>query len=371
MRILFYILQKEFTQIFRNKGMLPIIFVLPLVQMLILVFAATFEIKRVDMVVVDQDHSSSARQLIDRIRANKLFVINAYPATSSEAEEMIQANKTDLALVIPHDFDKKVALRQNAEIQILVDAINGNAAQLGSNYLTNIVSDFNRDLQLRQSNVNQPRPAVIQAEPSFWFNAELNYRHYMAPGILVVLITVVGMFLGGMNLVREKELGTIEQINVTPIRKWQFIAGKLLPFLLLGLFELTFGLLIAKLVFGLPIRGSLVLLFLIAAVYLVLVLSIGLYISTESDTQQQVTFVSYFMMMIFILLSGLFTPVESMPVWAQRIDYVNPLYYFVKVMRSVILKGSDLREVIWEFAALAGFATLMFSLAIVRYRKTS
>lgn len=371
MRILFYILQKEFTQIFRNKGMLPIIFVLPMMQMLVLVFAATFEIKQVDMLIVDNDHSPSSIQLTHQIMGNKLFRVNAFPSSATEAEQIIQASKSDLALVIPHDFDKKITLHQSPDVQILVDAINGNAAQLGSAYLSNIIRDFHKSILMQQRMAGASTPSTVVVESSFWYNETLNYRHYMAPGILVILITVIGMFLGGMNLVREKELGTIEQINVTPIRKWQFLAGKLLPFLLIGLFELAFGLTLAKLVFGIPIRGSLILLFGMAAIYLVMVLSIALYISTISDTQQQVTFVNYFMMMIFILLSGLFTPVESMPLWAQRIDYLNPLYYFVKIMRGVILKGAGIAEIFNEFVALLSFAIGLFSLAIWRYRKTS
>lgn len=371
MKILLYILQKEFTQIFRNKGMLPIIFVLPMVQMLVLVFAATFEIKVVDMVIVDNDHSTSSRQLTQQIIGNKLFRINAYPASASEAEMMIQANKTDLALVIPHHFDRNITLHQKPDIQILVDAINGNAAQLGSSYLSSIIRDFHQSILIKQKSPEMREAQIIQVESSFWYNAELNYRHYMAPGILVVLITIIGMFLGTMNLVREKEIGTIEQINVTPIKKWQFLLGKLMPFLLIGLFELAFGLTIAKIVFAIPIRGSLPLLFGMATVYLLLVLSIGLFISTISDTQQQVTFVSYFTMMVFLLMSGLFTPVESMPHWAQLIDLGNPLYYFVRIMRGVILKGAHFVDIYNDFLALAIFAIAMFSLAILRYRKTN
>lgn len=371
MRILFYILQKEFIQIFRNKGMLPIIFVLPMVQMLILVFAATFEIKQVDMMIVDLDHSPASRQLTNQIMGNKLFRMNAFPTSATEAEQMIQASKSDLALVIPRDFDKKITLHQNPDVQILVDAINGNAAQLGSAYLSNIIRDFHKSILMQQKVAGAPEASVVEIESSFWYNPTLNYRHYMAPGILVVLITVIGMFLGSMNLVREKELGTIEQINVTPIKKWQFIAGKLMPFLLIGLFELIFGLTLAKIVFNIPFVGSFPLLFGISAVYLVLVLSAGLYFSTISDTQQQVTFVVYFLMMVFLLMSGLFTPVESMPTWAQNIDRFNPLFYFVRIMRGIVLKGAGISEIFNDFLALLAYAVGMFSLAIWRYRKTS
>jgi len=371
MKTLFYILQKEFIQIFRNKGMLPIIFVMPIVQLMVLVFAATFEVKRVDMAVVDNDHSVSSQQLISRIENNKMFHVNYIAQSQEEAESLIQRNKIDLALCIPKDFDKKLTTSNHPDLQLLVDAIVGNSAQLGSAYLSSIIMDFNKDVMVKKGLVGAAQGGTIETINSFWFNSELNYKYYMAPGILVILITVIGMNLGGMNLVREKELGTIEQINVTPILKWQFIAGKLIPFLLIGLFDLAFGLTIARLLFDLPIRGSLFLLFGMASIYLMLVLSIGLYISTESDTQQQVTFVSYFLMTIFILMSGLFTPVESMPLWAQRIDLLNPLYYFIKIMRGVILKGAELHDIWFEFLAMLGFASTMFTLAVVRYKKTN
>lgn len=371
MRTLFYILQKEFTQIFRNKSMLPVIFVMPLVQMLILVFAATNELTRVDLAIVDYDYSMSSRKLVAEITGNPFFKVRQNITGTPEAEDLLMRNKIDLALVIPHDFDKDIATTSKSEVQVLVDAINGSAAQLSFGYLSNVINSYSKGILIKAPTQGQEPFRNIEIRPTYWFNPELIYKYYMAPGILVILITVIGIMLGGMNLVREKEMGTIEQINVTPIQKWQFISGKLLPFLLIGLFDLGFGLLVAKLAFSIPIRGSLFLLFGLAAIYLSLVLSIGLFISTISDTQQQATFTVFFMMVVFILMSGLFTPVESMPDWAQKLDYANPLYYFVKIMRSVILKGSGFFDIFNEFAALSVYAMIMFGLAVFRYRKTS
>jgi ABC-2 type transport system permease protein len=371
MRTLFYILQKEFTQIFRNKSMLPIIFVMPLVQMLILVFAATNELPQVDLAIVDFDHSASSRKLVAEITGNPFFKVRQNLANTEEAEDLLMRNKINLALIIPQSFDKDLTINKKTNVQILVDAINGNAAQLSLSYLSNVIGSFSQKVLINTNTNQRGQIKSIIIKPTFWFNPQLNYKFYMAPGILVVLITVVGMLLGGMNLVREKELGTIEQINVTPLKKWQFIAGKLLPFLVIGLFDLGFGLLVARLAFNIPIRGSLFLLFGMAAIYLVLVLSWGLFISTISDTQQQATFVAFFSLIVFIMMSGLFTPVESMPDWAQKLDFINPLYYFVKIMRSIILKGSNFADIFNEFAALSAFAVSMFGLAIFRYKKTS
>lgn len=367
MKILLYILQKEFTQIFRNKAMLPIIFLMPIFQLVVLVFAASFEVKHVDMAVVDLDHSTSSAKLILRIENNSIFYIKEMAPTQELAEDLIRRNKVDMVLCIPKDFDKKLSTGTNPDVQILADAIVGNSAQLGSAYLTQIIGDFNREVNV----VKNPQAKSINVVSSYWFNEELNYKIYMAPGILVVLITVVGMLLGAMNLVREKELGTIEQINVTPIQRWQLISGKLIPFLIIGLFELAFGLTIAHILFGMPMRGSLFLLFGSTTIYLTFVLSLGLFLSTISDTQQQVAFAGFFFMIVFIMMSGLFTPVESMPQWAQYLDRINPLYYFVKILRGIILKGAQINDIKTELITLFCFAVSVFSLAILRYRKRS
>ena len=339
--------------------------------MLVLVFAATNELRQVDVAIVDLDESTVSRKLVNEINGIPFFKVHQNLVNANEAEDLLMHNKVDLSLIIPKNFDKDLVTSGRADVQILVDAINGSAAQLSFVYLSSVISAYNQKIMLQTSAIGATPGKQIVIKPTYWYNQQLNFKFYMAPGILVVLITVIGMLLGGMNLVREKELGTIEQINVTPIKKWQFIAGKLLPFLAIGLFDLAFGLFVARLAFGIPIRGSMPLLFGLASIYLVLVLSLGLFISTISDTQQQATFVTFFMLIVFILMSGLFTPVESMPDWAQKMDYFNPLYYFVKIMRSVILKGSNLYEIFNEFLALSGFAIFIFSMAIFRYRKTS
>jgi ABC-2 type transport system permease protein len=204
---------------------------------------------------------------------------------------------------------------------------------------------------------------------SFWYNPELNYQVFMLPGILVILVTIIGMFLPALNLVREKEIGTIEQINVSPIKKYQFIAGKLVPFLIIGLFELSFGLAFGKLVYAIPLEGNLLLLFGFASVYLMAALGMGLFISASSSNQQQVMFMSFFFLLTFILMSGIFTPVESMPHWASWVNIVNPFAYFMKVIRMVLLKGSTFADIRHEFFSMLLFAAGILSLAVWRYRK--
>ncbi len=350
--------------------MLRIMVIIPIIQLLILVYAASFEVTRIDMAIVDSDHSSSSARLINKIKNNALFHVNHYVATQDEAENLIQRSKIDIALCIPKDFERKLINYNQPDVQLLADAIVGNSAQLGAAYLSNIIMDFNKEVLVERMG-GLPKNNQINIVHSFWYNVDLNYKIYMAPGILVVLLTIIGMMLGAANLVREKELGTIEQINVTPIQRWQLLLGKLIPFLVIALVELVIGLTLSYIVFNMPIRGSLLLLFGSATIYLILVLSLGLFMSTISETQQQVTFASFFFLMIFIMLSGLFTPVNSMPDWAQKINWFNPLYYFIKIMRGVILKGASLVDIWKDFTALSVFSFSMFTLSVLRYKKTT
>lgn len=371
MKTIWYILQKEFRQIFRNKTLLPMIFWVPLMQMLILVFAATFDMKKIDMTVIDNDLSETSRQLIAKFDAIPFYNVEHAALEISKGEELLLEDSTDIVLVIPSGMEKKLIRENNVSLQLLVNAIEGNSAQLIYSYSSQIISHYNRKLIAEMMGIpNFVSPARVNITQRYWYNEKLDYKWYMAPGILAVLVTIIGMFMSGMNLVREKELGTIEQLNVTPIKKYQFIIGKLVPFWVIGLFELAFGLIIARVVFNLPVEGSLILLFAFAGLYLISVLGLGLFISTVTHTQQQVMFMNFFFMLIFILMGGIFTPVESMPEWAQTINHINPVYYFMRIMRHVILKGSGLFDLMKELTGLSILGIGFLSLAIWRYRKT-
>ena len=372
MRTILLFIRKEFLQIFRNKGMLPIIFIMPIIQLLILSNAADFEIKNIRTVIVDFDQSSLSRGLTQKILHNDHFNVVANEFSEKTALKWFDAEKARLILRIPRGFEKSLMKQSSVKVQLLINAIDGAAAGVIFAYTTSLLATFNKQVTEECFNFYDLEPnQSIHIEPSYWFNPELNYKTYMVPGILVLLITMVGAFLSGMNIVREKEIGTIEQINVTPIRKYQFVIGKLLPFWFLALFELSFGLAIAKLVFNIPIVGSLGVIYLFASVYLILILGIGLFISTLADTQQQAMFLAWFTLIVFILLSGLFTPIEAMPEWAQRFTEFNPVAYFVRVIRMVMLKGAGLAE-IWKYLLfLFGYAVIVLGLATWRYRKTA
>jgi len=372
MRTILYIIQKEFLQVFRNKSMLPIIFVVPVVQLIILVNAATFEMKNIRVSVVDLDLSGTSRKLVAKFSGSPFYKIQPGSFSYQDAEREMKAGNNDMILQIPLGFEKKLMKEGKASVQFVINAINGQSAGLTNAYSTMILLDYNREVVLEN-----PNPAVmagfksIQTDYSYWYNPKLNYKTYMVPGILVLLVTIIGLLLSGMNIVREMEIGTIEQINVTPINKIQFIAGKLLPFWIIGLFELAFGLSVGKLLFNIPMEGNLGLIFMSASVYLFVILSFGLLISTITHTQQQAMLVSFFFMVVFILMSGLFTSIESMPQWAQNLDKLNPLMYFIKIMRMVLLKGSDFKDISHLFWSLVVYACCSLSLAILRYRKVS
>ena len=370
MKTIFYLLQKEFRQLRRNRTMLPIIFVVPVVQLLVLAFAVTFEIKNINLVILDQDHTVISRQLVSKFQAPPFYHITAFPLNYREAEEYLKTGKANQILIIPPRFERGLTTESKASVQLISNAIDGSAAAIMNAYGTSIVADFNRDILVDLTGGADIRPP-FDIRYSYWFNPELNYKTYMVPGILVLLVTIIGMFLSSMNVVREKEMGTIEQINVSPIKKYQFVIGKLLPFWFVALFDLAFGLALAKLVFNIPVVGSLWLIFGVASVYLLAVLGIGLFISTLVNTQQQAMFVAWFFAVVFIMMSGLFTPVDSMPQWAQNINIINPIAYFIKMMRMIKLKGSEFRDILQPFMAVAVYALVSLSLAVWRYRKVA
>jgi len=371
MRTTFYVIQKEFIQVRRNKTMLRMILMIPILQMLVLVFAATYDIKNINIFLVDQDLSSTSRKLAAKLDASPFFTIVNASFNSDEGERELLRNKAHMVLVIPDDFERKLVRDDKASLQLLVNAIDGSAAQLSYSYAASVIRDFNKSIIADWKGLPDFKaPYQINSYARFWYNNELEYKWYMAPGILAILVTLIGLFLSGMSLVKEKELGTIEQLNVTPIKKIQFITGKLIPFIIIALFDLAFGLLIARLAFNLPIEGSLLLIFGLSIIYLIGILGLGLFISTVVDTQQQVMFVTYFFMMIFILMGGIFTPVDSMPHWAQTINEANPVYHFMRIMRMVVLKGSEFPNLIHEFIALCIIGITFLTLAVWRYRKT-
>lgn len=371
MKVLRAIIRKEFIQIFRDRTMLPIILIVPFVQLVVLVYAATLEMKNIEMVVVDQDRTVSSRTLISHFYGSPFFTVTNQPDNNRpETEAKLLSGKADMVITIPEGFESDLVNGEAVQVQFEVDAINATAAGLSNAYASDVLRDFATELAGQRAIPGMVLPKHINIIPSYWYNPDLNYKIYMLPGILVVLVTLIGSFLTAINIVREKEMGTIEQINVTPVKKYQFILGKLIPFLIIALCELAFGLTFGHFVFKLPIEGNLLVLFGFATVYLLVALGFGLLLSTLADTQQQVMFLMFFFLLTFILMSGIFTPVESMPDWAIWLNTINPLAYFMRVIRMVLLKGSGVADIIKEGLSLLIYGTLLLSLAVWRYRKT-
>lgn len=372
MRTLKFLLQKEFRQIFRDKSILRMIFIMPAMQLIVLPWAADYEIKNINIVVVDHDQSSYTQQLVTKITASGYFRLDKYTASYKDAMHEIENDNADIILEIPASFENDLVKTSSANLFLAANAINGVKAGLGSSYLQTIIRDFNNEIRMQW--IQQPRfntAANIDIRYSNWFNPLMDYKSFMVPGILAILVTMVGSFLAAMNIVKEKEIGTIEQINVTPIKKYHFILGKLIPFWVLGLVILSIGFLIAFFGYGILPVGSFFAIYVFAAVYLLAVLGLGLLISTYSSSQQQAMLFSFFMMMIFVLLSGLYTPINSMPVWAQWITKFNPVSYFIEVMRMVVLKGSSLFDIRYNLFIILAFAVVLNTWAVLSYRKRS
>lgn len=371
MKTIIFIIQKEFKQIFRNKGMLPLLFGLPLLQLVILSNAATFEIKNIKFGYIDHDHSSSSREIISKFRASDYFKIVGEFSDINSAIKQMELGTVDAILEIPNQFEHNLLKSKINSLSVSINAIDGAAAGIENVYISQIIKDYNHSIQMKlyQQERQISKPVNVMTIPSFWYNNTLNYKTFMVPGILVLLVTMLTLFLSAMNIVREKEIGTLEQINVTPIRKYQFIIGKLFPFWIIGLFVLSVGLIISKVIFNVPMLGNMALLYLFAGVYLLVVLGIGLFISNFTDTQQQAMFIAWFFMVIFILMSGLFTPIESMPYWAQKLTLLNPIRYFVEVIRMIMLKGAAFSDVQLHLIVITFYAFLINGIAVWSYKK--
>jgi len=378
MRRILVLAWTEVLHVVRDRATLAQALLIPLVQLLVLANAATFEIRDTPTYVVDQDHTNASRGLVTRFAASGNFTIVGASPSPEAANERLLAGDVTMVLTIPRDFERDLVRTRAATVQLVVNAEKGMAAGIVQFYASRILVRYAEEiaptLGTLAASTGSDRPpqrgvAQLDVRTRAWFNPTLDYRHYMVPGILVALVTLIGTLLTAQNIAREKELGTLEQLNVTPITRGQFIAGKLLPFWVLGMFELSAGLLLGRVVFGVPVLGSPFLLLGVSAIYLVAALGIGLWISTIVETQQQAMFVTFFVMMIYLLMSGLFTPIDSMPRWVQIVAELNPVRHFVAISRAVLVKGATFREIQQPLLILVVFAAVVFTLAVRQYSK--
>ena len=368
-----YLIEKEFKQIRRNSFLPRLIIMLPIMIMLVLPWAANQEIKNLKLSVIDHDRSAFSKRLIQKATASGYFELADISPTYNTAMQSIESGNADMVLEIQDDFETNLMKEGVGRVMISANSVNGTKGSLGSSYLSTILNDYAAELR----DEYHDQPSNSGALPSFSihtqykFNPRLDYKVFMIPAMMVMLLTILTGFLPALNIVGEKESGTIEQINVTPVKKILFVLAKLIPYWIIGLVVLSLCIGIGALVYRLYPVGSLFTIFLFTSLYILVVSGMGLVISNYSDNMPQAMFVMFFFIMVFILTSGLFTPVSSMPDWAQKITWFNPLKYFMQVMRLVFLKGSSLHEMIPQFLALCGFAITLNAWAIVSYKKSN
>lgn len=374
MRTIWYLIQKETLQVLRDRVMLFQILAIPVVQLLLITNAATFEVRQATVHLVDTDNTQTSRRIAEAFEASNRFEVRERSSDAAVAGRSLHADQVDLVLRIPKNLDHDMAGPSSPAVQLIVGGEKASAGVVqsyASQILQDVAADLRTEVQIRaQTPSSTANPARLDVRSRLWYNPALDYENYMAPAILTILVTIIGTLLAAQNIAREKEIGTIEQLNVTPLTRGQFIAGKLLPFWGLGILEFAAGLGIAELAFDIPMQGSLPLLFGVTAIYLVTALGIGLWISTAVETQQQAMFVTYFVLVLYLFMSGLFTPVSSMPTWAEWIAELSPLKHFIEIVRRVLMKGAGPLDIWQPTVILVVYGAVISTVAVRQYSKT-
>lgn len=374
MKTLKYLIEKEFKQMFRNTLIPKMIVMYPVMVLLVFPWAISFEIKNIRVDVVDHSKSVYSQRLTDKVAASHYFILNDTPPDYRTALQNMERGETDLILEIPASFDRDMVKIRSSGVGVAVNSVNGTQGLLGSNYMMQIVNDFSANLRSelmhtipRQAST-RPIPQ-IQVVPQYRFNPEMDYKNFMIPGFMALLLTLICGILPALNIVSEKETGTIHQINVTPVSKIGFIIAKLIPYWVVGMIIMLISITVAWLMYGLcPPTGILTVLF-AGIVFIFSISGMGIIISNYSETMQQASFLVMFFILIIILLSGMFTPVSGMPVWAQLIASANPFTYLTSSLRMLYLNGSTLRDVSGNLLILGIFALILNGWAVLSYRK--
>jgi drug efflux transport system permease protein len=369
--------RKEFIQVFQDPRMVAILFVAPLIQTFLFGYAVTTDVRNVGIAIMDRNLTSESRLLTEAVLNSGYFNLIETPLSDNDIERALVSGEADVVLVVPDTYADDLAHGRTATVQLLLDGAESNSANVAAGYLGKILAAqgagfIERRLDQLAAKTGGARraPPIIEAETRFRFNPELKSAWYMVPGILGMIMLVITMLMTSLAITREREVGTMEQLIVTPIRPYELLAGKMLPFALIGLVDVTLILLIAVGHFGLPIVGSIGLLYLATAVFLFTTLGMGLLISTVSQTQQQALFVGFLVMMPAILLSGFMFPLDNMPIEAQYLTYANPLRYYLVIVRGVILKGNGWAELAPQFGMMFALGLAVFGIASMRFNKT-
>ena len=386
-RDLGFLVQKEFKQFFRNSFLPRMLVGFPIIAILVIPWVANMEIKNINLSIVDFDKSTLSNKLIAKIEAGDYFKVVQNALSFESAKECIYLAKCDIIVEIPNDFETNM-LSQSASIALYANAINSTKGTLGAGYLSNIIAEFSAEKNAKILNwqgfgttnatsanlSNTANLGNLEVLSLYAYNPHLDYKLYMIPALTVMVLTLLCGFLPAFNIIGEKQSGNIEQINVSPLPKSLFIISKVIPYWIMGIVVISVCFLLAFVVYGFASRGGYGSIFVFALVYILVVTGLGLVISNYSNTMQQAMFVSYFFILILILLSGLFTSIKSMPLWAQMLTLANPLRYFIESLRAIFLKGDSLIDsafLWWDLCALVGFALVFNLWAIASYKKQS
>lgn len=367
-----HMIRKEFLQLRRDHRMFPIIFIAPVIQLVILGYAANLDVKRIPSVVCDMDRTQASRDFISRFVNSGYFTMRYVVDRMEDVDDVIDKWKAAVGIIIPNGFGKRLILEgKPAQVQIITDGAESQSAVIALNYATMIIAKHNETVLAERiaRSGKEIRSGKLVPEFRVWYNPELRSRNFMVPGVLALLLMVMTMMLTSLGIVKEKELGTMEQLVVTPIRPYQLILGKLLPFLALGFVDILLVLLVATFWFRVPVKGSLILLFGLGIIFMMTTLGLGLFISTISKNQQQAMMSSVFFMIPMLLLSGFVFPIENMPKIIQAVTYAIPLRYFLVIIRGLFLKGVGMNALWDETLALIFFGLFILAVSVMRFQK--
>jgi ABC-2 type transport system permease protein len=360
------ILLKEIRQMLRDPQMRVLLVIPPLVQLLLFGYAVNLDVEKVSIAWMDRDQTTESRDILGAFQGSGRFEVLALPDSEGEVQNLLDSGKVQGVVRILPGFARDIQRGNTASIQILIEGTNSNTAEIVKNYASTLIGDYSKELKAGQG---RKAPSELTARSRVWFNPELHSRIYFVPGVLANLVAFMTIMMTAMAIVREKEIGTMEQLMVTPIRPVELIIGKAIPYALVGLFNMVTITVAALVVFGVPLRGSVFVLAACTAVFLVTSLGLGLFISTISQTQQQSEMATFFLMQPVFMLSGFTVPIKNMPEAIGFLTYLNPLRYYMEIVRGVFLKGSGF-DVLWpQVTALAVFGLVIMSMSVLRFKK--
>ena len=369
--MLSYLLEKEFKQFLRNSFLPRLVIALPFVALAVFPLIANLDVKNLVLAVVDNDRSQTSRQVVEKVASSGYFRIYDYFSDSKYALQSIEKSDADLLLEIPPNFEQSLNRENSGNIMISANAVNAMKGGLGSAYLAGIIADYNKQLIMNNEQLTMANYQLVEVRPLFRFNPNLSYKVFMIPALMAMMLTMICGFLPTLNIVSEKENGTIEQMNVTPVGKFTLIISKLIPYWVAGFVVATLCMFTAFLFYGMLPKGSILLIYLFAIVFVLCISGFGLIVSNYANNIQQAIFIMFFFIMTMIFLSGLFTPFQNMPQWAQIMGNASPLKFFIQSLRMIYLKGATFMDMQHLFYPLCGLAVFFNGWAVLSYRKKS